>query len=351
MIRLTAILILFAALTACNKDLIDTNVKDHFFLEHKGANMPVLVEGNTASKTFVVVLHGGPGGDAMIYNHAITGFSEPLEEDYAMVYWDQRLSGNSTGKFSDDLVTTEQFVEDLEQLLHLLEFRYGDDISLFLMGHSWGGALGTAFVTTGENQSRIKGWINVDGVHNFEAYERMVRDRLLELAPDEILAGHHVEEWMDIQEFCEPLVGLEKIDNSDGTRLNGYGHLAGGYMEKDGVLAESSIDVSGVIKYTFFSNHYTTLAVSNNLMVSGTLWDKVREDDYTTALESVQTPALYISGRYDCVVPLAMIEQAYEHHGSADKELVIFERSGHSPMVNEPVAFVQSMKQFVEKYK
>lgn len=350
MTRFIILLSLFAAFTACNDDLIDTNVKDHFFLEHKGANMPVLVEGNTASKTFVVVLHGGPGGDAMVYNHAITDFSEPLEEQYAMVYWDQRLSGTSTGKFSDELVTTEQFVEDLEQLLHLLEFRYGDDISLFLMGHSWGGALGTAFVTTGENQSRIKGWINVDGVHNFEAYERMVRDCLLAFAPDQISAGHHVEEWTDIQEFCTPLLGQNKIDNSDGTQLNGYGHLAGTYMEEDDVIAESSVGIKDVIKYSFFSNHYTTLAVSNNFMVS-TLWDKIREDDYSEALESVQTPALYISGRYDCVVPLAMIEQAYEHHGSSEKELVIFERSGHSPMVNEPAAFVDTMIEFVEKYK
>ncbi len=351
MTRLLSIILALAALTACNKDLIDTNIKDHFFLEHKGANMPVVVEGNTASKTFVVVLHGGPGGNAMIYNHAIKDFSEPMEEDYAMVYWDQRLSGNSTGKFSEDLITTEQFVEDLERLLDLLHFRYGDDIRIFLMGHSWGGALGTVFITKGDNQNRIKGWINVDGVHNFEAYERMVRDRLLELAPEQIAQDNHADEWRDIQDFCEGLQNQQHINSSDGLQLNSYGHVVGSYMEDDGVLAEPEVGVGAVLKFTFFSNHYPTLAAANNLMVAGTLWNLVKEDDYTPALENVQVPALYISGRYDCVVPLAMIEQAYEHHGGDDKELLIFERSGHSPMVNEPEAFVDGVKRFIEQYK
>jgi len=33
------------------------------------------------------------------------------------------------------------------------------------------------------------------------------------------------------------------------------------------------------------------------------------------------------------------------------KEIHIFEGSGHSPMNNEPEAFVKVMKVFIEKYK
>ena len=173
-------LFFFLVFTSCQKEAsIGTNVKDRFFLENEGATMPVLVEGNTASGVFVIVIHGGPGGDAMIYNTALTSFSDPMETRYAMVYWDQRGSGNASGNYDDDKLIMDQFVDDLDKLITVIEHRYGNELSIFLLGHSWGGALGSAYITTGDNQDRLNGWINVGGVHNFPDYGKMTRNLLL----------------------------------------------------------------------------------------------------------------------------------------------------------------------------
>ncbi len=68
---------------------------EYFFLRSEGADMPVWVRGNQNGRVFILVLHGGPGSRASEYI-GLPSF-DALEKEYALVYWDQRASGNSQG--------------------------------------------------------------------------------------------------------------------------------------------------------------------------------------------------------------------------------------------------------------
>jgi len=107
-------------INSCKKEDLG-NLNDFFYLRNDGADLPVYVEGNGYSKKFVIVIHGGPGGDAQIYNNFSKAFSKTLEDNFAMVYYDQRGSGTSVGKFNGDLLNVNQHVEDLEKLITLLK--------------------------------------------------------------------------------------------------------------------------------------------------------------------------------------------------------------------------------------
>ena len=89
--------ILFFVLTSCQKEkiTIGTNVSETFYLDNNGASMRLLVEGNTASKTFLIFVHGGPGSSSYFYNTDY--ISQNIENKYAVVYWDQRNAGGSQG--------------------------------------------------------------------------------------------------------------------------------------------------------------------------------------------------------------------------------------------------------------
>ena len=156
------IIILFTSLfyTGCEKSewLSDG---DYFFLEHKEAVMPVWVNGNIESGIFVLTNHGGPMRNTGHDFHLSRGFKQ-LEEDYAVVYWDQRMSGLAQGdpKISD--LSVEQHYEDLEKLTELIIQLY-DPKSMFLLGHSWGGTLTGGYLGSKNHQDLIKGWNNVDG--------------------------------------------------------------------------------------------------------------------------------------------------------------------------------------------
>ena len=136
---------------------------DFFYVENKGALMPVLVRGNTASDNYLVFLHGGPGGTSFEYEW-MKAFQE-LESLYRIVYWDQRGSGNAQGNPPADTMNVDQFVEDTDMVIDTIRQKYGIS-KVFLMGHSWGGGLGTAYLLDTNCATKVKGWIEVDGTYN-----------------------------------------------------------------------------------------------------------------------------------------------------------------------------------------
>ena len=71
----------------------------------------------------------------------------------------------------------------------------------------------------------------------------------------------------------------------------------------------------------------------------------------TDLLYEITIPSQFLWGKYDFVVPPAIGISGYNNVSSTEKELVIFEHSGHSPMSNEPVKFVEVVKAFVELHK
>src|SRR6056297_1168647 len=65
-------------------------------VRHKGADMPAYVHGNADKNVFLVVLHGA-GSYGLAFRDG--AFTESLEEEYVMVYWDQRGQGMSQGHY------------------------------------------------------------------------------------------------------------------------------------------------------------------------------------------------------------------------------------------------------------
>ncbi|MEM7658552.1 MAG: alpha/beta hydrolase [Bacteroidota bacterium] len=326
-------------------------VQEQLYLEHKGAQMPVVIEGNSSSQTFVIVIHGGPGGNAMIYNDALSFFSDPLEEEYAMVYWDQRGSGNSLGTYDRNLVELSQYVEDLDVLVDFLLSTYGNTSSIFLMGHSWGGILGTAYLADTERQAKIKGWIEVDGAHNFPLINATAPGLLVDMGGQQIAEGNRTDEWEAIVDYCAGLPSV--LSNEEALRVNQFANQVEGFLPESGLTALPPTEVGDVLHFFLNSNHNFVTATSNQIQTSLELGDKILQLALTEELKQIQLPALFLWGRYDFVVPLVLGEEALETVSTpeADKSLVIFERSGHSPMAQEPDLFVSAVQRFVEKYR
>ena len=84
----------------------------------------------------LIVLHGGPGSGLDPYFDHL----KALEDEYYMVFWDQRGAGLSERVPNDEL-TGERYLLDLEEIVN--HFSPNDDI--YLLGHSWGGAFATYY--------------------------------------------------------------------------------------------------------------------------------------------------------------------------------------------------------------
>lgn len=335
-INLGFLVCLILAISGCKKESNTANLQDFFTLRNKGADMPVWVEGNLNSNALVIVVHGGPGGDGQVYNTYMKEFSDEMEAQFAMVYWDQRGSGNSAGHFSSDAYTIDTYIDDLDQLINVLKKKYGAQRKIFLMGHSWGGTLITAYTLDAGRQAKLTGFIEVDGAHDFKSVDVLI-NRFNELGNQQIGLGNHVNEWTEIVNYCKE-VDANNASDEQIIKLNQYGFTAEQYLTD----VDSIVDLTGttdVLQYAVTGSLHLPLSKWNELVTSNKMFSTLKNADFTSQMGSIKIPSLFIWGRFDMVVPRASGISGYNQCGASDKTYAELLRSGHSPMLNQQKDF------------
>ncbi len=331
------------ALFSCQKENITKSgmANDLFYLESDGQKMPVFVAGNLDSNKMLLIIHGGPGGNAIIYRDDYV--IENVEKEFAVVYWDQRFAGGSQG--SSSVKDISAFRNDIKKLIILLKSLYGNSKQVYLFAHSWGGFLAPYFLIEDNNQDMADGWIQIGGAHNFYMNDSLTQQMLLFYGSQEILLDRNVKSWKPIVDFCDT-ADYKNIKNA--FKLNSYAHEAEGLMPD--VIYPS---------YTFkeyfdwmFSNNVPYMAHFVNGVASGV--NKVYEPAYVTEisknLHKITLPALLLWGKYDFVCPPGLMDDIYYNIGSADVSDYIFLNSGHSPMMNQPDLFWQIVVDWIKAH-
>ncbi|MEO0895835.1 MAG: alpha/beta hydrolase [Bacteroidota bacterium] len=329
---------------ACNLPTTDTFERFQFLTDN--AKLVVTVDGNIDSDVFMLLLHGGPGGGVHVYNEGT--YSVELEKEMAMVYLDTRGHGGSTGQYDRESLTLDQVGEDIYQVARMLKAKFGEDIQLFLMGHSWGGTTGTNALINTDIQDLLEGWIEVSGAHDIPLLNATAIDMFKEIGQEELDADRNPDFWEEVLEFVEPL-DRNNVNYDDEGQLNAYGHQAEGRIEAVNYAEE---EPSTLAYWTIQNPSYSFTSAISNLMTGAILNEETSTAAYTNRLNEITIPTLLLWGKYDFVVPPALGFSAYEEIStpSEDKYLTILENSGHTCMVNEPELFVEEVLNFVRKY-
>lgn len=316
---------------------------DYWYFRTDGVDLPVRVEGNLDSGVILLLLHGGPGGSAVDYNYGLD--TELLEAEFATAYFDQRTQGGTHGRYSADMLTIHQVATDTANLVDALRARYGDDTSVWLYGHSWGGMLGTA--TLLDTDADVDGWIESAGSHDYPLNDRYTAEMYIARGTEEIEAGsEHSAEWREIVDFASSL-DLDDISDDDSLQLNQYAFEAEGYVD----LAEGAWgQESGILVALRNPTVKATSAVSG-LSGGSRLNMDAQDTSYTPRLNEIDVPSLFIYGDSDFVCPQQLGLDAYEAASTDAKEFVVLEESGHSLMVNQPEAYADALITFVNAWK
>jgi pimeloyl-ACP methyl ester carboxylesterase len=330
------------SLLSCSKETTDTYER-FYFRTDDGADLAIQVDGNRNSDVFILLLHGGPGGSGEEYN---TGeYAERLEEKYAMVYLDQRGQGASQGNYNTEDITLKQFGDDVYDVTLLLKQKYGQNISVFVMGHSWGGTTGTAALLQTDIQNEVKGWIEVDGAHDIPLINKEAAKLFIEVGNGEIAAGRNTEKWQEIVDFASSL-DTNNITEDQGGQINSYG------FEAEGLLEQIVSGEGGGSAFNFTTSPIFNLSVYlSGKITAGEITPETEQYSMTTQMNNIRIPTLLLWGKYDFVVPPELGRTAFDNLGTQDKELVIFDFSGHSPMDTEAGKFVSEVIEFVDTYK
>jgi pimeloyl-ACP methyl ester carboxylesterase len=336
--RILIIVLTFVILfSSCSDQLLNDEYKggDWFYVENDGAVMPVWVKGNKSSNVFILFLHGGPGNTSL--DTAISQVHRQLQNDYALVYYDQRASGGSQGNANPESFTVEQFVDDLEKVVHVIRYKYGNPI-IFLMGHSWGGGLGTAYILSAENQKYISGWIGSGTAHNLEGGMILSWKWVKEKANAKINAGVDVNYWQkELDWYNAASCTWDSFLNRHAgnvDKLNGY------YYNPLNATDFPRWTAPLPVLYFLNSNYIQKRFNLGNL-------------NLTSQMYKITIPSIILWGRHDGILPVELAKDAYDNlgTGSNDKYLYIFENSAHNLQIEEPDLFADKVKSFIEKYK
>lgn len=332
----------FLLLVSCSIE--DPLVVDNtFFLRHQGADMPVYVNGNRESKTFIVVLHGAGSFGLSFRNGA---FTELLEKEFAFVYWDQRGQGTSQGNYSKPENIIELMASDIVALVNVLKEKYGEDINLFLMGHSFGGMLGLEALLKQGLQREIRGWISLSGVHDFVLARQSRIIILYGLANQQINIGNSVLQWEEILEELEGLEGLDLDSDEAYNLVLGLVPRASKLIEDDGVV--SSERPPGIVGNTIFQNNPLTWQISHlfNQPVNYAI-----ENNYSLSnlLPQLTIPSLWLYGRYDFSVPFYVGSDGAQRAGSLNKKFIMFEESMHHLHYTQSDDFAEEVYNFINR--
>jgi proline iminopeptidase len=317
---------------------LSANADDLFWVSHDNADMPVWVKGNTASKTIILIIHGGPGTTSEWFDGKPT---LALKNKYAVAFWDQRGSGASEGNTGAGDMSLDLFVNDMAAVTSVIKYRYGSDMKIFLYTHSFGGLLGAAFLADSVRRSYVCGWIDIDGAHSYPLCNKLSRQMMIDTGTAQIAIGRNTGDWTTIVNYCANHDANVSLDISLQTEA---------YAKE----AENLMGVSDNDGVDWFSPASVLEVASNLLRMYYTgggraFLESLEPLDYTKNLDNVNIPALLIWGRHDFVVPSGVGDTALAHLASADKRMVFMEHSGHAPMRTEPDSVNKEIIDFIER--
>jgi pimeloyl-ACP methyl ester carboxylesterase len=293
---------------------------------------------------YIIVVHGGPGVGAFVYNSDY--LSNNIEDKYAIVYWDERNSGASQGNSNGKYLTLEQMTDDLKKVIQVIKFRYSQNSEVFIMGHSFGGLLTSSFMTTGNNQDMVQGWIFADGSQNYPLNDTLTRQMLLSVGQQQIALNKNRVKWQEIVSYCNAHTANFSFDESN--QMMKYAEDAETYIYEVTKVNSWELFRNNAIKF----NWPLTSMLMNYLYSSEANLNKdLAKIEFSSSLYKVTLPVLILFGQYDFVCPKGLGYNLYNRVSSTDKKIIISPISGHNIMFQDEVLFCREVNEFIALHR
>jgi proline iminopeptidase len=270
-----------------------------------GAELFLSVKGKGET---LIVLHGGPG----LNHNYFKPHLEDLEKKFRVVYYDQRASGQSSTPSADSL-TMNYFVEDLEALRQYLKVE-----KIKVLAHSWGGVL---------------------LAHYALKYPKHIAKVML------------VSPAMLSREYDQQAAAAGKARATKQDSLDRAAIVSKGNMQLE--------DYDKMLRISFNASAYDRKNIDNlNLNLpanfvnaSRALFTGLMKDDASSAnlydsLKKFNFPVLIIHGQAD-ILPMESIERMRKNLPLGS--LMVFEKSGHFPFIEERKRFVTLASDYFKK--
>ena len=312
-----------------NGNMPENSISKLIKLDLNGRKQWISIRGWNKNAPVLLFLAGGPGGTQMA---AVRHELAELEKHFVVVNWDQPGSGKSYYAEKTKNITAQTYIQDGHALTEYLKDRFSQE-KIYLMGESWGSALGIFLVD--KYPESYYAFIGTGQMVDFAETERIDYAKALEIAQSKGDTAL-IERLMANGE--PPYYG-----NDVTWKSAVYLNYLSAYM-----AANPNIQNPG---YNTFrdvgSSEYGLLDKINFFRGIVNTFNHVYQQLYTIDMRTdyikLDVPVCFFLGRYDVNAPTVLVEEYVQGLDAPDKRIIWFEHSGHNPWINEPEKFVREV--------
>jgi pimeloyl-ACP methyl ester carboxylesterase len=293
-----------------------------------GVEQSVLIRGRSVANPVLLFLHGGPGTSelGMLRVHNIPA----LEAHFTVVVWDQRGAGKSYAALKPESgMNVEQLIADTHELTLLLCARFQQP-KLYLVGHSWGSALGV--LTVARHPELYYAFVGVGQVVNVLEGERISYEYTLAQAE----RAHDSKSVASLKQIGPPPYPGElrpKLTTQRRILAKYGGEVHGSRRGGMPTLLDCMVKCS---EYSWRDRIDVFRGVFAGMRL---LWPQIMSIDLMAQAPVLKVPVYFLEGRHDYEAPASLAERYFQALEAPRKALVWFENSAHFVNTEQPEAF------------
>jgi pimeloyl-ACP methyl ester carboxylesterase len=266
-----------------------------------GTEQWIRIWGNDTSKPVLLLIQQGPGLPMM--NEAADDNKRwQLEDEFVVVYWDQRACGKS---FSSAIplqsMTVEQLITDTHELIQVLTQRFSTT-HLYVTGFSFGATI--ALLTASRHPEHIRAVVGVCPDVQFDLAERFMYDFALEQAT-------HRSNKRALRELRRIGPPPHLNSKSFGTRGKWVTNFGGANRQETYATLQLK-----TLRQLVLSRDYALSDIVGTLRGMGFTQDHLLPDlaglDLFQMLPRLDVPVFLLQGRHDYIAPPTIAEQYYQ---------------------------------------
>lgn len=299
------------------------SISEKVFIEINGLKQGMFIKSKDAANPVLLYMHGG-----MPEYFLTEKYPTGLEDDFTVVWWEQRGSGISySPNIPPETMTQEQMIADTLEVTNYLRQRFEKE-KIYLMAHSGGTFIGIQ--AAARAPELYHAYIGMAQVSNQFESERLAYDYMLQ----------------QLKENGNTKMA-RKLEAAPVTKAGGipraYLLLRDDAMHSLGIGTTRDMNsvITGVIFPSLASREYTLaekIDMWRGKSQSGvaSLWGDITTTDLSQKLPKLTIPVYFFEGIYDYTCNYALAKSYFEKLEAPIKGFYTFHQSAHSPAFEEP---------------
>jgi pimeloyl-ACP methyl ester carboxylesterase len=306
-----------------------------------GAEQWIRIQGKDTTNPVLLLIQQGPGLP-MLNEAADDNKLWQLEDEFVVVYWDQRACGKSfSSTIPPQSMTVEQLITDTHELIQELTQRF-NTTHLYVTGFSFGATI--ALLTASHHPEHIRAVVGVGPDIQFDQAERFMYDFALEQA---MRRGNN-----------RALRELLRISPPPHLNSKNFSTRAKWVTNFEGANRQETYTrlLLKTLRQLVLSRDYTLSDIVGTLRGIGFSQDHLLPVlaglDLFQMLPRMDVPVFLLQGRHDYIAPPTIAEQYYQAlQAPQGKQLIWFDESAHMPQYEEPDKFREILLAIKQRYE